>query len=168
MKMGKIKYKVRKFDEALTCYHRAVDILKEFDHTEIAHDLEWIGFIWSKKQCYDRATEYYEQCSKLREASLSPTHLSIVNTLLRLDRVQRSRHQYEHSLTYELKGFLIREQVLPPDHQDIGRSLANIDECYEVLNQHKLALGYYKRALVVYEQTCTYTASTSIICRLKD
>jgi tetratricopeptide (TPR) repeat protein len=89
---------------------------------------------------------------RIKEASLSSGDLSITDTLSNLGVVQRTRHEYELSLTYELNCFSIREKVLPPDHQDIGKSLFNIGTCCEYLNQLKLAFDYYQRALVVYEQ----------------
>ncbi|CAF1155194.1 unnamed protein product [Adineta steineri] len=155
MSLGIIKYNQRKFDEFLNYYYRAANMLKEFystDYSQIIHSLNWVAFIYYKKQSYDRAIEFYEQCLRIDEANSIPEQLTMDRFLKELSDIKRIQLQYESSLAYELNCLLIREKVLPPNHQDIGKSLNNIGLCYEHLNQRKLALDYYKRALVVYEQ----------------
>ncbi|CAF1094572.1 unnamed protein product [Adineta steineri] len=128
---------------------------KEFystGYSQIIHSLNWIAFIYYKKQSYDRAIEFYEQCLRIDEANSIPEQLTIDRFLKELSDIKRIQLQYESFLAYERNCLLMREKFLPPNHQDIGKSLKNIGLCYEHLNQRKLAIDYYKRALVVYKQ----------------
>ncbi|CAF3154645.1 unnamed protein product [Rotaria sp. Silwood2] len=155
MDIGNIRFKQRKYDQAIDCYQQSVALLNEYhsdDHIKIAEGLEWIAFILNQSEENDDSAKYLEPRLRVREASLSPENLTIVKTLSVFSVVQESRHEYELSLAYELKCFLIRKKILPPDHQDIGISLCNIGRNYEHVNQPKLVLNYYKQALVVYEQ----------------
>jgi tetratricopeptide (TPR) repeat protein len=157
-------------DGALNYSNRVLDIRKELRpmvYTEIINELDWIGFVWSQKQSYDRAIEFYDESLRVSETNFPPGELSIVSSLCKLGEVQRTQHRYEHSLAYELKCFLIREKVLPPNHQDIGNSLNNIGVCYEHLNQRKLALDYYRRALDVYQQYSSSTQQDRLVIELK-
>ncbi|CAF1354777.1 unnamed protein product [Adineta steineri] len=131
------------------------NILKELfctDYRRIIRSLCWVARNYYKKQSYDRAVEFYEQCLRIDEANSVPGQLTTDDFLRSLSHIKRIQLQYESSLVYELNCLLIREKVLPPNHQDIGKSLNNIGLCYKHLNQGKLALDYYKRALFVYEQ----------------
>ncbi|CAF0928855.1 unnamed protein product [Adineta steineri] len=155
MNLGIIKYNQGDYDGSLNYFNRAANMRKEFystNYSQIILSLKWIAFIYYKKQSYDRAIEFYEQCLRIDEASSIPEQLTIDKFLRELSDIKRIQLQYESSLAYELNCLLMREKVLPPNHQDIGKSLSNIGLCYEHLNQRKLALDYYKRALVVYEQ----------------
>ncbi|CAF4132414.1 unnamed protein product, partial [Adineta steineri] len=158
------------FQEVLTIYEKnsssleadipfalmsIANVLKEVfctDYRRITDSLYWVGRNYYKKQCYDRAIEFYEQCLRIEEANSIPKQLTIGKFLEDLSDIKQIQLQYENSLAYELNCLLMREKVLPPNHQDIGESLSNIGFCYEHLNQRKLALDYYKRALFIYEQ----------------
>ncbi|CAF4064784.1 unnamed protein product, partial [Adineta steineri] len=154
--IGQVKVKQSNFDGAHDDFSRAVALLQQYDplnHSQLVNDLEWIVSIWKNKQCYRCAIEYLQQCLHIKEASLSPEHLSIAATLLDLAHVHRIRDEYQLSLIYEMKYYSIIEKVFSPDHEDIIDSLANIAQCYEDLDERQIALKYYQQILTIYEQS---------------
>lgn len=72
-----------------------MDLLEEFHPTDkirIATGLQCVGLILNHQSRYADAIIYLEKCCKIREASLSPDHSSVISSLQCLGEIQRTQH----------------------------------------------------------------------------
>ncbi|CAF0928872.1 unnamed protein product [Adineta steineri] len=151
MSLGIIKYNQRKFDESLNYYYRAANMLKEFyctDYRRITDSLYWVGRNYYKKQSYDRAIEFYEQCYEsslayelncllMREKVLPPNHQDIGKSLNDIGLCYEHLNQHKLAIDYYKRALFVYKQC-PLATDDRLTIESKIEELSTEMNQSNI------------------------------
>jgi tetratricopeptide (TPR) repeat protein len=140
-------YEIRKSDEAIETYKKALKIAEEIQDKELqAFSLHNLAIIYSTHNRELEAIELEKRGYRIfTELKMEPNCINVLNTIgvcyFRLN-------EYQKALEYYLKSLKIAEKS--KDKKLIGNAYENIALVYKRNSQHVKAYEYYEKAIKIY------------------
>ena len=136
---------------ALYYYNKALSLTRE-DNSTRANIIGNIGLLYSGKDDYSRALDYYYQSLEIRQSIFEDDDPSIANSYNNIGLIYYVKQDFQQALNYFSMALDIRERILSPNDPAIAISYNNIGAVYDDLEDYDMALVYYLKALVIQER----------------
>jgi CHAT domain-containing protein/Tfp pilus assembly protein PilF len=131
-------------------------------HAELAHCLNYQGFILQNERKYAQAWSYYEKALAMRER-LYPKqryplgHPDLAQSLNNLGFVLNAQRKYAKALGYFKNALAMRERLYPKEQYPAGNiflaeSLNNLGSLLAAQGEYTQARSYFQKALAMHER----------------
>ena len=139
---------------ALSCNHRAVELLEQNDPSSLnlATAYNNLGSAYNQLGDNRKALKYQLKAIGIREQLLLPSHPALATSYNNVGNTYGCLGDHEKALEYKLRALEIRRQVLPPTHPSLATSYNNVGMTYGDLGKREKALEYKLNALEILRQ----------------
>ena len=154
--LGKTKYYLGEFMEALTFYEKALEIQQQsflLNHLDLAKFYNNIGVVCYNMGEYSKALSYYQKALELKQQSLPPNDPDLASSYNNIGLIYDNMGNYSKGLASYEKALEIKQQALPFNHPDLASSYVNIGNVYDKMGEYSKALSSHKKALEIQQQS---------------
>ena len=147
-KLGMIKEKMEKFEEAKELYKKSLEINQRIlppRHPDLCSIYNSIGQMYVKVDKFQKASAYFEIALEIQQKNLPPNHPDLTASYTNLGNVYKKLNDYVKALEYYEKAYKIYQKTLPPHHPDLAIASYNVGDAFNLM-------GIYARALPMLEQ----------------
>ncbi|UJR17580.1 hypothetical protein I4U23_004476 [Adineta vaga] len=154
--IGQNFYFLKRYDEALEFYNRALIIRK--NHYPNAYKLiittfKDLGYIYYLQNKYDESIEHYSQVLIILKEFEPTNHDEIANYLEKVSECWFQNEFYDRSSEYIKQALEIRESSLLEGYSSIVKILVGLRTVQERQHQYDLALNYALQLYSILERT---------------
>ena len=90
----------------------------------------------------DRALELYEECLRMKKATLGEVHSSLAITLNDIAVVYDTKGEYDKALELYEECLRMTKATLGEEHSDVATTLANMGQVYKTKGEYDKAVGF--------------------------
>jgi tetratricopeptide (TPR) repeat protein len=152
-----LRFDERRFDDALTEYHRALDVRKAAFgafNADVAAVLSAIGFTEWRRGDHASALSFLQQALEMREATLGPLSLGVVTTLLAIGGVQNDAGKIHEAVLAWKRALHIQESLFGRQHAAVATTLSNIGFLCCDVGDYEQGLPALQQAVSLRSELC--------------
>ncbi|CAF2157765.1 unnamed protein product [Rotaria magnacalcarata] len=154
--LGYIKEDLGKYDHALSCYERSLEIKQKNpypDRSDFAMYYNNVGSVYDKKGDYSKAASFFQKAIDIFEQILPPRHPRLATCYNNIASANHHMFQYSTALSYYEKALKIDELCLSPNDPLLAINYNNIGLVYHDMEEYSKALLYYEKTLAIYHRS---------------
>jgi tetratricopeptide (TPR) repeat protein len=152
--LGAVNTDFGRYQDAMNFFQDALKMTKKNlfpinDHSELAHILNGIGWVYGKQGEYNNALSFRIQALEMRKRLLPSDHPHIAGSFGSLSDIYCNKGQYEKAIDFGLKALQLREQILPKGHIVLSHSQMDIGNVYYAQGLYDLSFECYTLSLEI-------------------
>lgn len=154
--LGRIHMRMGDYDQALSLYDQAKDIIKNWlgsEHPNYALSLEYLGLLHLKMGNYSAALPFFLQCKNLKANLYGDKSYDYAFALNNLALFHTTLGNYEKALPLYLQANEIMEKEKIKEPASYALSLGNLGTLYQYMGKYDQALPFIKQASEIRKTT---------------
>ena len=140
--MGKILQPQLKYDEAMTCFQKALGILdQDDDEDSVADTYNGIANVHSGQGDYESAMSFYQKALAIRLKLSSDPNVDVGETYLGLAQLAKKQNHFAKAFDLYTKAVNMFKLTLGPDHHKTRDAIMHADQVRGTMAKDQGAMG---------------------------
>ncbi|CAF4129566.1 unnamed protein product [Rotaria sordida] len=153
--LGWSKKSQRKYEEAVACYEKSLEIKQRVmptNHASFAASFNEIGSVYEKMNKHTAALMYYEKALVIQRQILSSNDFGLASTLSKIGSIYEGIGEYSKALSFHEEALKIRKNKDPSDNPTLAYTYNNVGSVYEKMREFPKALSSHNKALEIQQK----------------